>query len=171
MRKLLLTTVLFLTILGASAQTEKGTWMVGANVANLNYGITQKDFSVSLNPQAGYFISNNVALGANLSLGIYAPDEGDTQTSYFIGPFVRGYFGGTEKGKLFAQGNVGFGGVSESGESNSLTNLGAGLGYAYFITKNVGLETSLGYNYTKPKDFDGQSNIGLNFGFQIYLGK
>src|SRR5690606_569612 len=148
------------------AQTEKGGWLVGANLAGINYGFDSKVFSLGLNPQAGYFIADNVALGASLHLGVDAPKDGDAVTSWGIGPFVRGYFGGTEKGKFFGQADVAFGGV----ESATSFGLGATAGYAYFITKNVALETGLGYTYLKPESVDGLSDIGLNVGFQIYLG-
>jgi len=170
MKRILLTALIALVAGFASAQTEKGGWMVGASVANLNYGLTDKDFSLDLTPQAGYFISDNVALGGQLLLSVYSPKDGESLTSWGIAPFVRGYFGGTEKGKFFGQGNVGVAGSSFDDETTTAFALGATAGYAYFITRNVSLETGLGYSYSKAKDFDGSSNLGLNFGFQIYLG-
>ena len=172
MKKLLLSLTLVAGLGFASkAQTEKGNWMVGAQAANINYNTTAEIFSLTLSPQAGYFVSDNFAVGAKLGLGIVSA-SGSTVTVYSIGPFARGYFGGTEKSKFFAEGNVGLGGVSASGVSNTAYNLGATLGYTYFITKNVGLETGLGYGYSNSTNGGmGSSDLGLNLGFQIYLGK
>ncbi|MBB2144213.1 hypothetical protein GM921_01835 [Pedobacter sp. LMG 31464] len=172
MKKLLLSLALVAGLgFAASAQTEKGTWMVGAQAANINYNTTSEVFSLSLSPQAGYFVKDNLAIGAKLGLNV-ASASGTTATSWGIGPFVRGYFGGTEKSKFFAEGNAGLGGVSYSGASSTAYNLGATLGYAYFITKNIGLETGLGYGYSNSTDGGmGSSDLGLNLGFQIYIGK
>ncbi|PWS31326.1 outer membrane beta-barrel protein [Pedobacter paludis] len=172
MKKVLLSLLMVVGIgFVANAQTEKGSWMVGAQAANINYNTTSEVFSFSLSPQAGYFVKDNLAIGGKLSLDIVSA-SGSTATSWGIGPFVRGYFGGTEKAKFFAEGNVGLGGISYSGASSTAYNLGATVGYAYFITKNVGLETGLGYGYSNSTSGGmSSSDLGLNLGFQIYLGK
>lgn len=165
MKKILFTVVFAMFVGVVSAQTEKGNWLVGANLANINYDFDFKEFSLELTPQAGYFIADDVAVGALLNLGVNAPEGGDAETFWGIGPFVRGYFGGTEKGKFFGQADLAFGGY----ESETRFGLGATAGYAYFLTKNVALETGLGYDYYKWEGSDGASNLGLNVGFQIYL--
>ena len=168
MKKLLLSLTLVAGLgLAANAQTEKGGYIVGAQAASINYNTTSEVFSLNLSPQVGYFVKDNLAVGASAGLGIVSA-SGTSTTSWSIGPFARAYFGGTETSKFFAQGNVGIGGVS----GDTAYNLGAGLGYTYFITKNVGLETGLGYNYTDATGGGASSsNLGLNLGFQIYLGK
>ncbi len=168
MKKLLLSLALVAGLgLAANAQTEKGGWMVGAQAANISYNTTAEIFSLTLSPQAGYFVSDNFAVGANLGLSI-ASASGTSSTVWAIGPFARAYFGGTEKSKFYAQANTGLGGISGS----TAYNLGATVGYTYFITKNVGLETGLGYNYSDSTNGGmGSSDLGLNLGFQIYLGK
>ncbi len=69
--------------------------------------------------------------------------------------------------------NVGIEGYNPSvGDNTNGLGLGAGPGYAYFITENIGLETLLKYNGiigfgSEPTS----SSLTLSFGFQIYLGK
>lgn len=151
----------------ARAQTEKGNWMVGADVANLDYQFESDVFTINLVPQAGYFVSDNLAVGAMANLGIIT--GGETVTIFGLGPFIRGYFGSTGKGKFFGQGNVGFSGVSVRGDTATQFDAGATLGYAWFLNRSVALETGLGYSYTKPGSFKGLSDLGLRFGFQIHL--
>lgn len=172
MKKLLLSLAL-VAVLGfaSKAQTEKGSWMVGAQAANINYNSTYEVFQLLLTPQAGYFVKNNLAIGAKLSLDLVSSDG--TSKVWSVGPFVRGYFGGNDKSKFFAEANPDLGGVSVGGENFTIYNLGASVGYAYFITKNIGLETGLSYNYSNATDGGGMgsTDLGLSFGFQIYLGK
>lgn len=174
MKKLLLSLVL-VAVLGfaSKAQTEKGNWMVGAQAANINYNYdsTYDVFRLTLTPQAGYFVKNNLAIGAKLSLDLVSSDG--TTAVWSVGPFVRGYFGGNEKSKFFAEANPSLGRIQLGGEGFTMYNLGASVGYAYFITKNIGLETGLSYNYSNATDGGGlgSTDLGLNIGFQIYLGK
>ena len=170
MKKLLLSLALVAGLgLAANAQTEKGGWMVGAQAANISYNTNAEVLNLNLTPQAGYFVSDNFAVGASLALNVLSvPGAGGANTTWSIGPFARAYFAGTEKSKFFAQANAGLGDIG-----TTVYNLGAGVGYTYFFTKNVGLETGLGYDYMNATSGGGTgiSNLGLNLGFQIYLGK
>src|SRR3989337_2214932 len=77
--------------LAASAQTEKGSWLVGGNVeVNTAEDDTQIDFS----PNAGYFLLDNLAVGARVGLN-YRKQETTKTTSLGFGPFARYYFGTT----------------------------------------------------------------------------
>lgn len=168
MKKLLLLSAFVIAFgFGARAQTEEGTWMIGTNVANIDYLFDSETFNLNLLPQAGYFVSDNIAVGAQANLGIIS-GGGETITTYGIGPFVRGYFGGTEKAKFFAQGNVAYSGVSDGVSSNQF-DAGVALGHAWFLNKHVAFETALAYSYVKQEDVDGQSGLGLRLGFQIHL--
>ena len=167
MKKLLLSLTLVASLsVVATAQTEKGGWIVGAQAANVSYNTTADIFTLTLSPQAGYFVADNFAIGANLRISM--SNATGSNTVWAIGPFARAYFGGTEKSKFYAQANTGLVGMSGA----TAYNLGATLGHTYFITRNVGLETALGYNYSDSTNGGmGSSDLGLNLGFQIYLGK
>lgn len=159
---------------GANAQTGKGTWLVGGSAGfNSEKSAAAGSSSVSIlniSPNAGYFFMDNLAAGLSVSL-ISASGSGSTATQFNAGPMVRYYF--TEIGsnaKLFAHANFGFGSTSYTGASSvSSTNWGIKAGPAFFLTKNVALEATLGYGSSKVKDADAVNSFGVNFGFQVHL--
>jgi hypothetical protein len=106
MKKILPLLFLFVSAL-ASAQTEKGSFMIGGNASvefnkndqNGDTGET-KTFSISINPQAGYFVANNFSLGLSLPVSISRGKstypgingEAESKTNGFgVAPFVRYY--------------------------------------------------------------------------------
>lgn len=150
---------------------KQGNWMVGGSVGNLGYSFEGKAFNIQVNPRAGYFISDGLAIGAQASLGFTAVKDLDNEWNYGIAPFVRYYLpgGASASGRFFTQGDIGIAGSSK-GSDVSLA-LGANIGYAHFITKTVALEATLGYNYTKANVNlgDKATGLGVGVGFQIYL--
>lgn len=140
--------------MSANAQTEKGTLLLGGNVSfQTSDGISY--FSAA--PNVGFFIANNLAIGVRGNLL-----TGESYTAWAVGPFVRGYFAGSEKGKLFAEGGVNVGGVTDE---DTEVGFGLGAGYALFLNKSVALE--FGANYAKTGSAEGI--FGLGIGFQIHF--
>ncbi|MEJ5054080.1 hypothetical protein [Sphingobacterium sp. MYb382] len=150
---------------------KTGNWMVGGSLANMGYSFEGKAFNVAVQPRAGYFVSDGIAVGAQANLGLIAVKDYDNVWNYGIAPFVRYYFpeGSSSTGRFFGQGDIGIAG-SSAGKSVSLA-LGANVGYAHFITQTVALEVTAGYNYTKANVNLGEksSGLGVGLGFQIYL--
>ncbi|WP_374166842.1 hypothetical protein [Arcticibacter sp. MXS-1] len=154
---------------------SRGNWMVGAGLGSSNYNFESENFNLTLTPKAAYFVSDNIAVGAGITLGLDAYDGGST-FEYGVAPLIRYYFpeGATPTSRWFAEGNVGIAGShmkdSDDDEPVSLL-LGISGGYTHFITPSVALEATLGYNYTKADINQGAgiSGLGLGFGFQIYL--
>ncbi|MFD1769153.1 hypothetical protein [Sphingobacterium suaedae] len=150
---------------------KQGNWMVGGSIGNIGYSFEGKAFNIQLQPRAGYFVSDGIAVGAQATLGLTAVKDMDNEWNYGIAPFVRYYFpgGATSTSRFFAQGDVGIAG-SSAGDGVSLA-LGANVGYAHFITQTVALEAILGYNYTKANVNlgDKATGLGVGIGFQIYL--
>lgn len=150
---------------------KTGNWMVGGSLGNIGYSFEGKAFNIALQPRAGYFISDGIAIGLQTNLGLKAVKDMDNEWSYGIAPFVRYYFpeGASSTGRFFGQGDVGIAGGS-AGKDVSFA-FGLNLGYAHFITQSVALETTVGYNYTKANISTGDRNTGLGvgIGFQIYL--
>ena len=163
----------------SNAQIQKGNYLVGGDIANLNFDLGGGGlFSVNLNPKAAWFIKDNTALGAYLNFGLSTAKGVKASTTYGVGALGRYYINDPKTnvlkhGRLFFEGNVGIQGISVANGSNTTgLGLGVGPGYAYFITPEIGLETLLKYNgivgfgsnpYT--------SALNLNVGFQIYLSK
>jgi len=196
MKKLIFTLAVIFCSLGAFAQFEKGTILAGGSLAfestknkgkigstTTTYG---KTTSFSLAPQAGYFIIDNLAVGAglDLTLSTFKPEgDGDsktTATELQLMPFVRYYL---EPGTFF-QGQFGVGsrkdkeksGNTTVEQSYSSTSFNVGVGYALFLNDNVAIEPMLGYGSqtVKLKDVDPDrksidSGLFLRVGFQIYL--
>lgn len=150
---------------------KKGNWMIGGSLGNIGYSFEGEAFNIQIQPRAGYFVSDGLAIGAQANLGFTAVKDIDNEWGYGIAPFVRYYFpgGATQSSRFFTQGDIGIAG-SSAGNDVSLA-LGANVGYAHFITQSVALEATLGYNYTKANvNLGGKATgLGVGLGFQIYL--
>lgn len=161
----------------ASAQIQKGNVLVGGDLADINLGLNSPNvFNINITPKAAWFIEDNVALGGAVNLGLQTAKGHGTTTTYGIGALGRYYTGSDvsvlKHGRFFGEATVGIGGVNESdgGSNTNGLNLSVGPGFAYFVTPSIGLETLLKYNgYAGFGNQTYQSNLNLNFGFQIYL--
>lgn len=159
------------------AQIQKGNVLIGADLANLNLILGGGGaFQAQVNPKVAFFIKDNIAVGAMVNFDIATAKGQGTTVDWGVGPLARYYMNDPKvdvlkHGRIFFEGNAGIQGVSLSGGSNT-TGLGFGVGpgYTYFITNNIGLETLLKYNGTVGFGSEAyRSQLGLNFGFQIYL--
>lgn len=153
---LLVATILVAGFMSANAQTEKGNWLLGGNVSFQTSDGTSVFMAA---PNLGYFVAKNLAAGARLNL---LTSEG--YTAWAVGPFVRGYFAGSDKGKFFGEGGVNIGGAEDV---DTEVGFGVGAGYSIFLNRSVALE--FGANYTKTGDAEGI--FGLGVGFQIHFKK
>ena len=157
----------------ASAQTQKGNWLVGGSgtFASTEQG-EFKVTSFGISPTAGYFIADNLAIGASLNFTSYKEDDDDDAvTSFSFGPLVRYYFVNLgPSAKLFGQADLAFGSTKYV-ESEGFTEWGISAGPAIFLNPHTALEITLGYGSQKYKDADDAANtFGVNVGFQIHLG-
>lgn len=182
MKKILLALLVISTvsISHVNAQLQKGNVLVGGDLANFSLGLDKGSYlSVDIDPEAAWFIKNNVAVGAYVNLGVITAKNSNTSTNYGIGALARYYLGADQVNtesilkhtRAFVEGNVGIEGnnVSHGPTTNGL-GLGIGPGIAYFITPNIGLEGLLKYNGIVGFGNNvSTNNIGLRIGFQIYL--
>jgi outer membrane protein len=192
MKNLLLTTFLLLSAMLVDAQISRGTMMIGGSVefnsekykteenGQTDTNVTSTSFTLS--PEFGYFVVDNLALGAGI--GLYntvsknnAADSKNVNTGIAVTPFVRYYLG-----NVFFHGQAGFGsgknnyerpGFESEGKS-SFTNWNLGAGYAIFLNDNVAIEPTLGYQSSAVK-YDGSDEksitggLYLRVGIQVYL--
>ena len=151
---------------------QEGNWMVGGALGALGYSFESENFNINLMPKAGYFISNGVAVGLGVDLGLSTVKGGDNIWGYGIKPFVRYYFpeGASSTGRFFGQADFGITGATE-GTADTSVAYGINGGYAHFITSTVALEVTAGYNYSKSSAANAlaQNGLGVAIGFQIYL--
>ena len=110
-------------------------------------------------PNIGIFVLNDVAISAKLSL--FATKG---VTSWAIGPSIRLYLFGNDRGKFIVQS-----GINVGGAKNSNTDFGfdVGAGYAAFLNRSIALEFLA--SYVKTGDIKGIFSMGA--GFQIHFRK
>jgi len=132
--------------------------------------------NVSLSPNIGKFITKNWVIGANINL----QNRNFSQANFFqVGavPYVRYYVNAAEKRAVFF-GELG-GGIQLStfsgdfviNETNTDPTFNFGLGVNYFLRPSVAFEVKGSYSNFRQSSFIDVNTIGLNFGFQFFLGK
>lgn len=185
--------------LNAFAQTEKGKFLVGASTL-LNTGViehsrvrdkvttlSERITHFSLTPHAGYFIKDNLALGAELSVSFsntkdYDNDNELMESTIAFSPFVRYYFG-TKKVRPLVHASGGIGSYKneyrstitdyKSNSSSTLFFYSLGAGAGFFLTDRISIDLELGYGGISSKineDVRGRQNaFGLNAGFSFFF--
>ncbi len=178
MKRILVLTVLpFLFFTRSHAQIQKGNIMVGADLADIQIGLNEgSNFSFRVDPKAAWFITDNVALGAYVNVGLSTAKNAGTSVNYGVGPLARYYINDKtlnllRHSRFFIEANVGIEGNNPAvGDYTNGLGIGAGPGIAYFITPNIGLEALVKYNgIVGFGSAVSNSNINFGFGFQIYL--
>ena len=145
-----------------------------------------KSDSFTVAPGIGYFVSDNIAIGASLSYssgssfeeltGDGAYYEVDTN-AFGIGAFARYYVTPASEFSFFGEFSVGYSTAKSeikdfSGSEYTVNGFGARLapGISYFISRNFALEATIGalsYISTKP-DIDGAKSTN-NFDLNLNL--
>lgn len=180
MKKLILSQLLIslLFITTSFGQTEKGNYLLGGN-ASFSFqslGSNLGSFkNINFNPNLGYFIKDNLALGVKIPISISGIDKDHYTLNYGANIFSRYYFAKTDFSSFFGSATIGMMGIDykeyTDGKRNGF-NAGLGVGCTFFLNKNIGLESELLYNYSKFKNVsDGSDIFSINFGFQIYFNK
>jgi outer membrane protein len=204
MKKIVTVLAFALISSGTFAQFNQGRMLVGGGF-NLSVSPNKTETgstttkngtntSFSLSPNFGYFVIDNLAVGAALgfssnfysyasSSSTYKSTSGSSVT---LTPFVRYYLdpgiffhvfagggGGTSKAKLRNPTP----GLNDDPEKTGIFTWGLGAGYAWFLNDFVAVEPMLMYSgrSTKYKTPDPNytskySGVSLNVGFQVYLG-
>jgi hypothetical protein len=187
MKKYFLILLTACAIQAGYSQTEKGKMFIGGRFNLYGNNNSQLDtmykheydrIEFTIFPNFGYFIADNLAIGANISLGVSKSNEtndyinrapyNSTNTyktnliSMGLGGFVRYYVNITDKFKFFVNGNLGYQFQTEKRtysnryptnqtiESNNISiNISPNL--VYFVTPKLGIEGSFGsivYQYS-----------------------
>jgi len=145
--------------------------------------VTYSTLNFNLLPRIGYFVIDNIVLGAELQVGISIEKSKDSdyksiESLLAIGPFARYYFP-LENIYPFAEANVGFGSWqekwsngSEGDDKEGLFSWGLGVGASKPVGENVLLDALVGYMSQTWKDPDNDykyiyGTIGLRLGIAI----
>lgn len=190
MKKPLLSIFLSLVVFGANAQISRGSFLLGGSIGfnsmsskYISNGVTTPQGTTttfSVIPQAGYFLSDQIAAGIGLTINSISYKANGASTSlnssrFLFSPFVRYYF----PPKVYFEGGVDIGSASASstGNGGSTTNSLFGwtllAGYPVFLNESIAIEPQLGYNSLTNKIDAGNKTTDGNFfirvGFQIYF--
>ncbi|MFD2515576.1 hypothetical protein ACFSRY_17010 [Pontibacter locisalis] len=159
----------------AGEAIQEGNWLIGASIANIGHNFKSETFTLDINPRAGYFLSDNLAIGTQVQLGLSIYDGGE-EFRYGLVPFARYYFpeGAAPTHRWFGEVVVGFAGSSEEdsdGDAIFSRVYGVSAGYAHFVASNVALEGMLNLIRSSANIDVGGSETGLSLslGLQIYL--
>jgi hypothetical protein len=182
-----------LMIITAQAQTKKGNMMAGGsiNYYSQNQPNAVNDYSsISLSPNFGYFIADNLAVGASVLIGSTTSHSINTKTvtnSFGIGPFARYYkYTSNENFAIFGQATLSFNNSKThvtpggDGKNNSII-FSIAPGFAYFFNQHWAMElyinglvyqssNSGGNNRTNSFQF-GISSLSPSIGLKYHFGK
>lgn len=160
MKKFITIILSLFTILGLSAQTQKGVVLLGAG-SNLGFSslsvtdyndldeseflaATSSETAISLSGSS--FIIDNLAVGllinySNSKLEVEGEDDSVSSLTTY-GLSATYYFGETG---LWGQGSYSMGTLDDGAEDMDISGTGISLGYAWFVSDNVSINPSLGY--------------------------
>ncbi|WP_420316214.1 hypothetical protein [Ekhidna sp.] len=174
MKKVILIANLIAIIGCAEAQTDRGSWLLGAS-SSFGYSSTSYDAvqienasNFNLEVSAGFFLIENLAAGLNI--GYDKTKQGfDGNTTSLFGPFVRYYV----KGVFFLGTSYAAASREEifasAGETKKFGFLAFEAGCPIWIVDNVAIEPSLNYGIASGDDIVNSKTFGLNVGFSVYF--
>jgi hypothetical protein len=184
--KHLMTLVFLLLFLNASAQLDKGIWLVGGtgNFLSSKYensslinSYTSNRLDIAVSSNVGYFVIDKLALGLKMGFTKYKEQVVSTGGLYSnvnrfsFGPFVKYYF--LEKDKqynILTDLSYQYGLYSFKPTKGNSNTFNASVGPVIYFNTSVGLEFLLGYYSTKETIKQNGDNITKQSGFQIGIG-
>ncbi|MDE3213068.1 MAG: hypothetical protein KGM98_07520 [Bacteroidota bacterium] len=158
-------------------QTRKGNILLGGDFANFDLGLQKgAGFQMRIDPKLGIFFHDHFAMGAYASFN-YQNVSKSSSITFGAGLLSRFYTkgksgqDGLDRSSFFFEITAGLAGSHiTNGTSTDGLGLGAGPGYTFFLSPNIGLETLLKYDGLLGFGSKAlQSDLNLNIGFQIYL--
>jgi outer membrane protein len=194
MRKVVMIAIFGLLTSVAIAQTSAGNMMIGGSF-RITSSTTEtaaddlKSSQFGISPSFGYFLSDGLAVGVNVSFDSFKYSNDDKQTILGFGPFAR-YYKFIADDKFAFTGTAGFniGSGKYDPDAGNETKTGSfnvyvSPGFAYFFSPKWSLDFQLqgiSYNSNDPnKDGDNDKNNSFTFGassfspslgFRYFLG-
>lgn len=179
--------LLFATFItfSAKAQTSSGNMMVGGafSISSTSYQSNSDVGNSSLKflPNFGFFVADNFAVGAQLSLESSTTDNGVSKTettSIGFGPYARFYkFTSNENFAFFGEASFlltsGNTDVTPGGETKSSSvSFAISPGFSYFFTKrwafDLAFQGLLVRSNDPNKDDDDDKNTTISFGLSSF---
>ncbi|PSR11496.1 MAG: hypothetical protein DA408_14025 [Bacteroidetes bacterium] len=152
----------------------RGSFFIGGSGVGFSTSPSDGDSSFGLNPNIGYFVSDQWVAGASLILSAFRSELGNqtfSTTTLGFSPFARYYFGTAQRFNPF--GTVGLELVQQTNKSNgngngntdSRNGINFGIGADLFITPYLALEGILSWQ----RVFDNSSTLSLQLGVQYFI--
>ncbi|KFC34911.1 porin family protein [Elizabethkingia anophelis] len=195
MKKNLLIGAFALLGFAASAQTEKGSWVVGGSTSigfnnvstKVKSGNTTFDGpkvnTFTIAPSAGYFVIDKLSVGLDLAY-TNATTKYDgaktTSNTFAILPTATYYFTDNSVIKPYLGAGIGYASNTEKeeyrGKSNEYTVDGFAWkvkgGFAYFFTPSIAADLGLSYSQFSNKDNGVRTNVntfGVGVGLSVFF--
>lgn len=168
MRKIILTAIAVFGFTFANAQTggfSKGdVFISGAlTVGSVKTGDV-KTSSFEIEPKAGYFVTENIAIGAKLGYGTVK----DVSDAFTAGAFGRYYFTPVSQFSVFGQAGLDYTSIKDKITDTKSNEFGVnvGLGLSYFLSNHFAIEaTWAGLGYSVNDNGGDGANKTNSFGF------
>ncbi|WP_343695373.1 outer membrane beta-barrel protein [Flavobacterium sp.] len=175
MKKLFLAAIAVLGLASAKAQTSgfsKGdAFISGAlNVVSEKTGDAKSNGFI-IQPKVGYFVTENIAIGAKLGFG--STKEGENKTNSFTaGAFGRYYFTPASQFSVYGQAGLDFTNEKYKPGNAKANEIGAniGLGLSYFLSNHFAIEATwlgLGYNVNNNGGHGADKTNSFGFGTDL----
>ncbi|CAI9685985.1 porin family protein [Elizabethkingia anophelis] len=195
MKKNLLIGAFALLGFAASAQTEKGSWVVGGSTSigfnNVSTKVKSdnttfdgpKVNTFTIAPSAGYFVIDKLSVGLDLAY-TNATTKYDgaktTSNTFAILPTATYYFTDNSVIKPYLGAGIGYASNTEKeeyrGKSNEYTVDGFAWkvkgGFAYFFTPSIAADLGLSYSQFSNKDNGVRTNVntfGVGVGLSVFF--
>ncbi|MDV3951396.1 hypothetical protein CMT77_04110 [Elizabethkingia anophelis] len=195
MKKNLLIGAFALLGFAASAQTEKGSWVVGGSTSigfnNVSTKVKSdnttfdgpKVNTFTIAPSAGYFVIDKLSVGLDLAY-TNATTKYDgaktTSNAFAILPTATYYFTDNSVIKPYLGAGIGYASNTEKeeyrGKSNEYTVDGFAWkvkgGFAYFFTPSIAADLGLSYSQFSNKDNGVRTNVntfGVGVGLSVFF--
>ena len=190
MKQLFLFTFLLFGSRCAYSQIYKGQWLVGGSgtfshkSGNDNFNSGYKSTGFSILPDVGYFVINNLTVGARFGYQ-YAKEKQGYNDSLFsasqtiilsASPFVRYYFLPAKK-RVNILADASYNRDWYTVKSNIYTTKAKDQSYTLaagpvlFLSSYSALELTLSYAHLPHEGYYYNNDISVNIGFQVHLGE
>lgn len=166
MKKVILTFVVLCAAIFANAQTEKGKWVLGAEIpfgvsvgapyAGVEFGDGYKSYAIALN--AGKFVANDLLVHASLGFTGYKVDDADATTRFNFGVGAKYY--------IMSKIPVGISyELNKTKDIDLQHGMNLNAGYAFFIKECISIEP--GVYYTLPFESGAKGAFGIKAGLNF----
>ena len=158
MKKIFSILLLFVFVLSANAQFEKGKKYVGASVTGLGLSYSSnEEFRFGMDAEAGYFVTDCLLIKGNIGY-----EHTKAIDDVRVGASARYFF--SQNGIFLGTGAE----YNHFSPSNNDVMIPLEVGYCFFINGHLAIEPSLYYKMSLH-DFSDNSTVGARIGLGFFF--